>query len=86
VLKRPCLVFTWYTVAAAYLVSVQDKDSWTPLMWAASIDHAECIQLLMEYVPKVIQHMMSAVYPSCMEESCDFCIACAVACLLMFVR
>jgi len=40
------------TLAAACLVYVQDNDRWTPLMFA--YDHARCIQLLVEYVPKVM--------------------------------
>jgi len=41
-------------LTAAYFISVQDNDGLTPLMWAASNGHAECIQLLLEYVPKVM--------------------------------
>jgi len=42
------------TLAAAYFVYVQDNDRWTPLMSAAYEGRARCIQLLVEYVPKVM--------------------------------
>jgi len=41
-------------LAAAYLVYVQEAYSETSLMSAASDGHARCIQLLVEYVPKVM--------------------------------
>jgi len=41
-------------LTAAYLVYVQGKYGWTPLMSAANNGHARCIQLLVEYVPKVM--------------------------------
>jgi len=41
-------------LAAACLVYVQDNSGWTPLMSAARKGHARCIQLLVEYVPKVM--------------------------------
>jgi len=47
-------VLTVRTLAAAFVVYVQNNDSWTPLMWAAVSGHARCIQLLVEYVPKVM--------------------------------
>jgi len=50
----------WRTLAAAYLASVQDQDGRTPLIWAASGGHAECMQLLVEYAPKVMYHVMTA--------------------------
>ena len=45
---------TVLTLTAAYLVYVQDNDGWIPLIWAAYNGHARCIQLLVEYVPKVM--------------------------------
>jgi len=45
-------VLTVCTVIAAYLVFVQGNDGLNALMWAAG--HARCIQLLLEYVPKVM--------------------------------
>jgi len=39
---------------AAYIVYVQDNDCYTPLVWVAGIGDARCIQLLVEYVPKVM--------------------------------
>jgi len=53
-------VLTVCTLAAAYLVDVQDNYGLTPLMYAADNGHARCIQLLVEYVPKVMYHMMNA--------------------------
>jgi len=53
-------VLTVCTLAAAYLVYVQDDYGRTPLMSAANDRHARCIQLLVEYVPKVMQLMMNA--------------------------
>jgi len=47
-------VSSWCTLAVVYLVYVQDKDGLTPLLWAARNDHAACIQLLVEYIPKVM--------------------------------
>jgi len=40
-------------LAVAYFMITQ-YNSWTPLIWAASGGHTECIQLLLEYVPKVM--------------------------------
>jgi len=41
-------------LTAAYLVYVQSNDGGTALASAAYNGHARCIQLLVEYVPKVI--------------------------------
>jgi len=51
-MPRVYSVLTVCTLAAAYLVYVQGNDGGTALMWA--YDHARCIQLLVEYVPKVM--------------------------------
>jgi len=53
-MSRVWFVLTMFTLAAAYLVYVQDKEGWTPLMRAAYNGHARCIQRLLEYVPKVM--------------------------------
>jgi len=45
---------TVFTLTAAYLVYVQNEDGSTPLMLTANNGHARCIQLLVEYVPKVM--------------------------------
>jgi len=47
-------VLTVCTLAAAYLVYVQNNAGGTPLMAAAYDGHAQCIQLLVEYVRKVM--------------------------------
>jgi len=57
-MPRVYSVLTVCTLAAAYLVYVQGNDGGTALMWA--YDHARCIQLLVEYVPKVMEHMIYA--------------------------
>jgi len=41
-------------LAAAYLAYVQDNIGWTTLMLAANNGQVRCIQLLVEYVPKVM--------------------------------
>jgi len=48
------LLLTVCTLTAAYLVYIQDKEGGTPLVWAAVNGHSRCIQLLVEYVPKVM--------------------------------
>jgi len=53
-MSRVYSVLTVRTLTAAYLVYVQDNAGWTPLMSAASDGYARCIQLLVEYVPKVM--------------------------------
>jgi len=47
-------LLTVCTLTAAYLVYIQDKEGGTPLVWAAVNGHSRCIQLLVEYVPKVM--------------------------------
>jgi len=47
-------VRTVCTLTSEYLVYVQDNDRWTPLISAALSGHTRCIQLLLEYVPKVM--------------------------------
>jgi len=42
------------TLAATCLAHVQNNDGMTPLIYAAESGHARCIQLLVEYVPKVM--------------------------------
>jgi len=69
----------WRTLAAAYLASVQVQDGRTPLIWAASGGHAECMQLLVEYAPKVMYHMMTADL-RLIEQCYILANACAVAC------
>jgi len=50
----PWLVCAHGVHPAACLVYVQDNNGYTPLMWAADNGDARCIQLLLEYVPKVM--------------------------------
>jgi len=53
-MSRGWSVLTVCALAAACLVYVQDNGGETPLMSAAKNGHARSIQLLVEYVPKVM--------------------------------
>jgi len=53
-MSRGWSVLTVCTLAATCLVYVQNNDGMSPLIYAAEIGHARCIQLLVEYVPKVM--------------------------------